>query len=160
MVILPKLIHTFNITVWKSLLPSFSSVAQLCLTICNPMDCSTIGFASITNSQSLLKLMSNESVRPSNHLILCHPFFSCLQFFPASKSFPVSQFFAAGDQSIRASASASVFPMNIQGGFLLGLTGLISLLSKGLSRIFSKTTVQKHQFFGTQPSLWSNSHHT
>ena len=84
------------------------------------------------------------------------PFSSSLQLFPASGSFPVSQFFASGDQSIRA--SASVLPMNIQDWFRLGLSGLISLQSKGLSRVSSKTTVQKHQFFSTQLSLWSNSH--
>ena len=85
------------------------------------------------------------------------PFSPCLQSFPASGSFPVSHFFASGGQSIGASASASVLPMNIQGWFPLGLTGLISLQSKGLSRVFSNTTVQKHQFFGAQLSLWSNS---
>ena len=84
--------------------------------------------------------------------------FSCLQSFPASGSFPMSQFFAPGGQSIGVSASASVLPMNIQDWFPLGFTGLISLQSKGLSRVFSNTTVQKHQFFGTQVSLWSNSH--
>ena len=76
------------------------------------------------------------------------PFSSCLQSFPASGSFPMSQFFASGGQSIRASASASVLPMNIQGWFPLGLTDLISLLSKGLSRVFSSTTIRKHPFFG------------
>ena len=81
-----------------------------------------------------------------------------LQSFLASGFFPVSQLFASGVQSIRASASASVLPMNIQSWFPLGLTGLISLQSKGLSRVFSNTTVQKHQFFSVQPSLWSNSH--
>ena len=86
------------------------------------------------------------------------PFSSCLQSFPASGCFPVSQFFASGSQSTRVSASASVLPMNIQGWFPLGLTVLISLQSKGLSRVFSNTTVQKHQFFGAQLSLWSNSH--
>ena len=86
------------------------------------------------------------------------PFTSCLQFFPASGSFPVSQFFASGGQSIGASASTSVLPVNIQDWFPLGLTGLISLLSKGISRVFSNPTVQKHQFFSTQLSLWSNSH--
>jgi len=86
------------------------------------------------------------------------PFFSCPQSFPALGSFPVSQFFASGGQNIEASVSASVFPMNIQGWFPLGLTGLISLLFKELSRVFSSTTVRKHQFFGAQPSLWSNSH--
>ena len=86
------------------------------------------------------------------------PFSSCLQSFPASGSFPMSQLFSSGGLSIRVSASASVLPMNIQGWFPLGLTGLISLLSKGLSRIFSNTTVQKHQFFSAQPSFWNNSH--
>ena len=96
----------------------------------------------------------------------CHPtisssvvlFNSCLQSFPASGSFPMSQFFASGSQSIKVSASTPVLPMNIQDWFPLGLVGLISLLSKGLSRVFSSTTIQKHQFFGTQPSLWSSSH--
>ena len=86
------------------------------------------------------------------------PFSSCLQSFPASGSFPVSQLFASGGQRVGASASASVFQMNIQGWFSLGLTGLIFLLSKRLSRVFSSTTVWKHQFFSTQPSLWSSSH--
>ena len=81
------------------------------------------------------------------------PFSSCPQSFPASGSFPLSQLFASGGQSIGASASASVLPMNIQDWFLLGLTALISLQSKGLSRVFSNTTVQKHQFFGAQLSL-------
>ena len=86
------------------------------------------------------------------------PFFSFLQSFPASGSFQMSQFFTSGGQSIGVSASASIFPMNIQDWFPLGLTGLISLQSKGLSRVFSNTTVQKHpspqhQFFGTQLSL-------
>ena len=86
------------------------------------------------------------------------PFSSCFQSFPASGSFQMSQFFASGGQSIGASASASVFPMNIQDWFPLGLTGLISFQSKGLSRIFSNTTVQKHQLFGAQlycPTLTS-----
>ena len=86
------------------------------------------------------------------------PFSSFLQSFPASGFFPMSQFFASGDQSIRVSASASVLQMNIQGDFPLGLTDWISLQSKELSRDFSNTTVQKHQFFSTQLSLWSNSH--
>ena len=86
------------------------------------------------------------------------PYPSRLQSFPASGSFPMSQFFASGGQSIRVSASASVLPMNIQDWFPLGWTGWISLQSKGLSRVFSNTTVQKHQFFSAQFSLWSNSH--
>ena len=107
---------------------------------------------SISNSWRLLKLMSIESVMPSNHLILCHPLSSCLQSFPASGSFPMSQLFTSGGQSIGVSASASVFLMNIQDWFPWGLTGWISLLSKGLSRVFSITTVQKHQFLGAQLS--------
>ena len=82
---------------------------------------------SITNSRSLLKLMSIESVMPSNHLILCHPFSFCLQSFPASGSFPMSQFFVSGGQNIGASASISVLPMNIQDWFPLGLTGFFLL---------------------------------
>ena len=93
----------------------------------------------------------------------CHPtisssvasFSSCSQSFPISGSFPMSWLFASDDQSIGASASASVLPMNMQSWFPLGLTGLISLQSKGLSRVFSSTTFQKHQFFSTQPLLWS-----
>ena len=84
--------------------------------------------------------------------------FFCLQSFAASRSFPMSWLFASCGQSIGPSASASVLPMNIQGLFPLGLTGLISLQCKGFSRVFSGTTVQKHQVFGAQPSLWSNSH--
>ena len=86
------------------------------------------------------------------------PFSSCLQSFPASGSFPRSQFFASSGQNIGVSASASVFPMNIQDWSPLGLTGWISLQSKGLSRVFSNTTVQKHPFFSAQLSLWSSSH--
>ena len=86
------------------------------------------------------------------------PFSSCLQSFPASGSFAMSQFFASGGQSIGTLASASVLPMNIQDWFPLGLTGLISLRCKQLSRLFSNTTIWKHQIFSAQPSLWSNSH--
>ena len=95
----------------------------------------------------------------------CHPTisssvipFSCLQTFPASGSFPMSQFFASDGQSIGVSASTSVLPINIQDWFPLGWTGWISLLSKGLSRVFSNTTFQKYQFFGAELSLYSNSH--
>ena len=86
------------------------------------------------------------------------PFSSCFQSFPASGSFPMSWLFASGGTSIGVSASASVLPMNIQGWFPVGLTGLISLQSKRLSRVFSNTTVQRHKFFSIQLSLWSNSH--
>ena len=114
---------------------------------------------SITNSRSSLKLMSVESVMPSkqSHLSLCtSP--PGLQSFPASGSFQMSQFFASGGQSIWVSPLASVLPMNFQDWFSLGLTGFISLQCKRLSRIFSNTTVQKHQFFSAQPSSQSNSH--
>ena len=86
------------------------------------------------------------------------PFSSCLPPFPASGSFPISQFFASDGQSIGTSASTWVLPMNIRDWFPLGWTGWISLQSKGLSRVFSNITVQKHQFFSTQLSLWSSSH--
>ena len=82
----------------------------------------------------------------------------CPHLHSPSGSFPMSRLFASGGQSTRASASASVLLMNIQGWFPLGLTGLISLQSKGLSRVFSSTIAWNHQFFSTQPSLWSNSH--
>ena len=85
-------------------------------------------------------------------------FSSCSQSFPASESFPISWLFTFGDQNIGALDSASVCSVNIQGRFPLGLTGLVSLLSKGLSRAFSSTTIWKNQFFSTQPSLWSNFH--
>ena len=104
---------------------------------------------SFTVSQSLLRLMSlNRWCHPtiSSSVI---PFSSCPQSFPASGSFPMSWLFVSGGLSIGASASASVFPMNIQGWFPLGLTGLVSLQSKRLSRVFSSSTVQKHQFFST-----------
>ena len=126
------------------------SVTQLCPTLCDTMDCGTPGF---TISQSLLMLISIESVMPSNHLILCCPLFLPHSSFLASGSFPMSQFFASGGQSIGVSASTSVLSMNIQNLFPLGLTDWFSLQSKGLSRVFSKTTVQKHQFFGAQLSL-------
>ena len=110
-----------------------------------------------TISQGLLTLMSIELVMPSNHLILCRPLHLLPSIFPRSGSFPKSWLFTSDGQSIGVSASASVFPMNIQGSFPLEFIGLISLLSKGLSGVFSPT-VRKHQFFGAQPSLWSNSH--
>ena len=113
---------------------------------------------SFTISRSLLKLMSIESLMPSNHLILYLPLFSCPQSFPASGSFRLSQLFASGGESIGASALASVLPINIQSWFPLGLTGLVSFLSKGHSRVFSSTTVQKHQFISAQSSLLSNFH--
>ena len=113
---------------------------------------------SITNSWSLPKLMSIESVMPSKHHILCCPFSSCLQSFPTSASFQMSQLFPSGGQNIGVSASTSVLPMNTQDWSPLGWTEWIFLQSKVLSRVLSNTTVQKHQFFGAQPSSQSNSH--
>ena len=112
---------------------------------------------SITNSQSLLKLMSIEVVMPSNHLIFCHPLLLLPSFFPSIRVFSMSQFFPSDGQSIGVSASTSVLTMNIQDQFPVGWTGWISLLS-GLSIVLSNTAVQKHQFFGAQLSLQSNSH--
>ena len=113
---------------------------------------------SIINSKSLLRFMSIESRMPSNRIMPCCPLFSCLHSFPALGTFQISQFFTSDGQSFGVSASTSVLPVNIPDWFPLGLTGLISLPSKGLSRVFSNTTVQKHQFFGAQPSSQSNSH--
>ena len=110
---------------------------------------------SFTISGSLFKLMSIESVMPSNHLILCRPLLLLPSVFPSIRVFSHGP---TGDQSNGASASASVLPMNIQSWFPLELTNLISLPSKGLSSVFSNTTVQKHQFFSAKLSLWSNSH--
>ena len=131
------------------------SVTQSYLIFWDPMDCSTPSSPSPgagSNSHPLSQW--------------CHPassssvisFSSCLQSFPASGSFLMSQLFSSDSQSIGASTSASVLLMNIQDWFPLRLTGLISLQSKGLSRVFSNITIQKHQFFSAQLSLWSNSH--
>ena len=113
---------------------------------------------SFTISWSLLKLMSIELVMLSNHLILCCPLFLLPSIFSSIRVFSNESALHSGGQSIGASASASVLPINIQGWFPLGLTGLISLLSKELSRVFSRTTIQTHHFFSVQSSLWSNSH--
>ena len=108
---------------------------------------------SFTVVLTLLKLTSIESVMLSNHLILCHPFSSCPESFPASRSFPKSRLFASGGQSI--GASVSVLPINIQGWFPLGLTGLISMLCKGLSRVSSNTTksVLSDNYFASRVPL-------
>ena len=108
---------------------------------------------SITNSWRSPKLMSIEPVMPSNHLILCHPLILLPPFPPSIRVFPMSQLSTWGGQSIGVSASASVLPMNTQDWSTLGWTGWMSLQSKGHSRVFSNTTVQKHQFSGAQLSL-------
>ena len=131
----------------------FSSVAQSCPTLCDLMDCSMPGFP----VHHQLPAYSNSCLLNRwHHTIISSsvvPFSSCLQSFPASASFPMSQIFASGGQSIEVATSASVFPVNIQDWFPLGLTGWISLQSKGLSRVFSNTTVQKHQLFCAQLSV-------
>ena len=130
----------------------FSSASQLCLA------------ATLWTAACQASMSNTKSQACSNSCSLCRwchpnvsssvvPFFSCLQSFPASGSFPVSQFFESAGQSIGVSALASVLPMNIQDWFPLGWIGWISLQSKGLSRVFSNTTVQKHQFFSAQLSL-------
>ena len=132
----------------------FSSVAQLCPTLCDPTDCSMPG---LPVHHQLLEFTQthvhwvSDAIQPITSSFF--PFFSCPQSFPASGSFPMSQFFVSGGQSIGVSASASVLPMTIQGWFPLGWTGLKSLQSKGLSRVFSSLTIWKHQFFSAQPSL-------
>ena len=137
-------LYLFNMYFW--LLYLFSSVRSLShvqlFGIPWTAACQTSLF--ITNSLSLLKFMSIESWCHPTISSSVTPLSSCLQSFPASRSFPVSQFFTSDGQSIGASASASVLSMNIQDWFPLGLTGLISMQSKGLSRVFSNTTVQNH----------------
>ena len=134
------------------------SFKQSHLTLYDTMDCSTPGFLYLTISRSLLKIRSIQSVISSNHLSSVIPYSTYLPSFPVTRCFPMSRLSASGGQSIGASASASVLPMSIQGWFHLGLTGLISFQSKGLSRVFSNTTVWKHQFFSAQLCLQSNSH--
>ena len=131
----------------------FSSVVQSCLTLATPWTAACQDSLSITNSQSPPKPMSIESVMSSTISSSVGPFSSCPQSFPASGSFPMSQFFVSGGQSIGASTSTSVLPMNSQDWFPLGWAGWIFLQSKGLSKVFSNTTIQKHQFFCAQLSL-------
>ena len=139
---------------------SFSSVQSFsCVRLfATPWTAECKASLSITNSQSLRKLMSIEWVMPSDHLILCHPLHLVPLVFHSIRVFSKIQFFASGGQSIGASTSESVLPMTNQDWFPLGWTGLIFLQSKGLSRVFSSTTVWRHHFFSSQPSLWSNSH--
>ena len=132
----------------------FSSVQLLSSVQLFPTPWTTVHQASlfITSSWSWLKLMCIELVMAFNISFSVVSFSSCLQSFPASESFPISQFFALGGQSIGVSVSASVFPMNIQDWLPLGWNDLYLLQSKGLSKVFSNTTVQKHPFFGAQLS--------
>ena len=132
------------------------SVTQSCPTLCDPMDCSTPGSLSFTVSRSLLKLMSIESVTPSNHLILCHPLLLLPSIFPSIRVFS-----SKSALHIRRPKcwSFSISSSNEYSGFISFLIDwLISLQSRGLSRVFHRNTVQKQQFFGAQHSLWSSSH--
>ena len=144
-------IETINIA-----LRHHCSVTKSCPTICDPMDCSMSRFPVLhwvcSNSCSM-----NQWYHPFISSSIAS-FSSCPQSFLASGSFTMSRLFASGGQSFEASTSAPVLPMSIQDWFPLGFTSLISLLSKGLSRVFSSTTVQKHQFFSAQSFLWSNFH--
>ena len=141
------------------ILPSFVVVQSLSRIwfFATPWTSARQASLSFTISWSLLKFMSIELVKLYNHLILCCSLLLLPSIFPSIRVFPVNQLVASGAQSIGASASASVLPMNIQDWLPLGLTGLI-LLSKGLSRVSFSTTVRKHWFFGSQPSLWSHCH--
>ena len=132
----------------------FRSVARSGLTLCDPMDCSTPGFPVHHQLPELTQVhvhWVSDAIQPSHPLPSPSP--SVFKSFPASGSFPMSQFFASGGQSIGVSASASVLPMNIQDWFPLGLFSLFFLHSKGLWKVLSNATVQKHQFFSAQLSL-------
>ena len=130
-----------------------SSVAQSCSTICDPWTTALQASLSITKSQSLPKPMSIELVMPSNHLSLCRPLLLLISIFPSIRVFSNKSALHIRWPKYWVSASTSVFPMNTQDWSPLEWTGWISLQSKGLSRVFSNTTVQKHQFFSAQPSL-------
>ena len=144
----------FNQTNEKFTLVQFSSVTQSCPAHSVPMNCSTPGFPVHHQFLKHAQTHIHWVMMQSNHLILRRPLLLLLSTFPASQSFPMSQFFTSGGQSIRASASASVLPINIQGWFPLGLN---LLAVQGILKS-PNSTVQKHQFFGVQLSLWSNSH--
>ena len=122
----------------------FSSVTQSCPTLGSPMNCSTPGLPVRHQLLEFTQTHLHWSMMPSNHLILYHLLLLPPSIFPSIRVFLMSQFFTSGGQSIGVSASASVLPMNIQDWFPLGWTDWISLQSKGLSRVFSNTTVQKH----------------
>ena len=131
----------------------FSSVAQSCPTICDPMGCSTPDLPAPHNSRSPPKLLSIESVMQSSHLILCHPLLLLPSIFPSIRVFSKESVLCIRWPGIGVLASAPVLLMNIHDWSPLGWTGWISWQSTGLLRVFSNTTVQKHQFFGAQLSL-------
>ena len=145
---------TFTYTYIHSFLRFFSHISHSVMSdsLC-PIDCNMPGFSAHHQLLEFIQTYVHWVVMSYNHIILWRPLLLLPSIFPASGPFPMSQFFASGGQIIGVSASASVSPMNIQDWFPLGWTDLISLQSKGLSRVFSNTRVQKHQFFGTQLSL-------
>ena len=143
----------YHLTPFRISSVQFSSVAQSCLILCDPVNQPGQDSLSITNSRSWLKIMSIELVMPSSHLILCRPLLLLPSIFPSIRVFFNELALRLGGQSIGVSASTSVLPMNIQGLLPLEWTGLISLQSKGFSRVSSNNTVQKHQFFSPQLSL-------
>ena len=153
-----KVVLKLNIQKTK-IMPSgpISSVQFSLSVMSDTMNCSMPGLPVCHQLLEFTQTHVHWVMMPSNHLILCCPLLLLPSIFPASGSFPKSQLFTSGGQSIGTSALPLVLPENIQGWFPLGLTGLISLLSKGLSRLFSSTTIWKHSFFGAQPSLRSNS---
>ena len=143
-----------NNSTWKFCTQSVSSVSQSCPTLCNPMNRSTPGLPvhhQLPKSTQTHVHRVGDAIQPSYPLLSPSP--HALKSFPASGSFQMSQLFTSSGQSIRVSASTSVLPVNTQYWSPLRWTGWISLQSKGLSRVFSNTTVQKHQFFGAQLSL-------
>ena len=149
------LLHYCSPLLLFQVLFQFSSVAQSCPTLfATPWTAARLASLPITNSRRLLKFMSIESMMPSNHLILCGPLLLPPSIFLSIRVFSNESVLCIRCPSgVGASALASVLPMNIQDWFPLGWTGWISLQSKGLSRVFSNTTVQKHQFFSVQLSL-------
>ena len=132
------------------------SVAKSCLILCDSTDCSTPGFSVLHCLPEFSQIKDHWVGDPTNHLILCHPLLFLPSIFPSIRDFSNESALCIRGQSTGASASASVLPINTQDWSTLGLTDLISLLSKGLSRVFSSTRVQKYEFFSAQPSLWSN----
>ena len=147
--------NTIKNIMWITVFICCCSAVQPCPTLCDPLDCSMPGFPILHHLVEFAQTLFSQWCHPVISSSV-PPFSSCPQSFPASGSFPMSLLFASGGQGIGISASASVLPMNIQDWFPLGLTDLISLLFKGLSKIFFSTTVQKHQFFVAPSSLWSN----
>jgi len=152
-------IKYFLINFWVRRNISFSccSVTQSCLTLCDPIDCSTPGLPVIYHLPEPAQAHVQSQWCHPNHLVLCHPLLLMPSTFPSIRVFSNESALCIRWPKYW-SFTFSILLMNIQGWFPLGWTGWISLLSKGLSRVFSNTTVQKHQFFGIQPSLWSNSH--